>query len=561
MRNLKLITALLAVGMISMPIAAKAAPSTYKSTGTVYFVESSGERTVYTDGFDTLCNNIGNEINLNPEYVKAVALCMNPTYVTRDPDWFEDASLRQLTEMEVKKYPLNTEETAIRGSQYCLPDALYTVSLRLKELVDERTELAQTREEMQALYPEAREKVIFYEAFEELYSKDKMPLENIVKIYTEILKAKNADEYVVDITDKGIYTINNKFKPIFGKYDIPNTYMLAIAMSLDYTLMKSASEFAIKERTDPYTYGLTSRENMMLAACGLVGKVRYVWGGGHGVHNIQGYNPIWFAFNDLYKDNQETNISPDGTWCPIHGSTGVCSDREGGIRTVSDYRTARESVLKDSPYWSDIQSNLSKVFPNEVISTFPISIHRIEGLDCSGFCSWLYNQIDSTRVYDSSAANFIANGGLTVVDKSERLKPGDIVSCSYHVVTIVGEAKPNVYIAVESTAYTVKLGVYYFSGASRADINYAEKLAKEYNKKLGNIDQSIYVSRLNMDHIGVTVGRLPREFTDETKVIYEGKTITEMSASEILEYITAELPSEYIWGDTGEDNNAEKTTD
>ena len=519
---------------------------TYQSTGTVFYVEGDGTREVYTAGLDNLCVSVGNEIGINPEYIKAIALRMSPTYITREPDIMRDASMKQLTELEVKRFPQFTEENENRGTVYCLPDALYTVGLELQKLIEERKVVAENREEMQELYVEAYDKVIFYEAFEQLYSKDEMPLENIVKIYTEILQMKDANEYVVNVTDKGVYTIADKFKPIFGKYGIPYTEILAQAMSLDATLMHAASEYAIKERKDPYVYGLTTRENMMLAACGLIGKVRYVWGGGHGLHNMKGYSPLWFAFNELYEEHEDSNISPGGSWCPIHGYTGNCAFTGEKIRTVSDYREIRKDLLENTTFYSDIESNLSQVYPNEVISTYPIDIHRVEGLDCSGFCSWLYNQIDTTRVYDSNAAGFVSNGGLTVIDRNtDTIKTGDIISWSSHVVTVVGTARPSVYIAVESTAYTVKLGVYYSSGATQEDIDYAENLAKTYNYKIGNIDKSMFVNRLNIDSLGVKIGRLPRPYEDEDKIIYEGKTLLEMSAEELLEYIYNALPNDY----------------
>lgn len=521
--------------------------STRDITGTVYYVDTEGDREVYTANIENLCTMVSQETGLDKNYIKAIALRMAPTYISREPDVLKEVSLKQLTELEVVKLPTLKENGEYRGSEFYLPDALYTVSLKLKDIVAEREKVAQGRKEMQELYEDARRQVIFYEAFEQLYSKDPMPLDNIVKIYLDLLKEKGKDEYVVDIADNGAFTIADKFKPIFGKYGIGNTAILAQAMSLDSKLMHAANEFEAREVHSPYINGKTTRENMLIAGCGLVGKVRYVWGGGHGVHSIKGYSPIWFVFNDKYEGHEDMDISPDGSWCPIHGSTGNCSSQGEHIRTVSDYRYARKDVFGDSKFWPEIEKNLSDVYPDEIITTWGIEIHRLEGLDCSGFCSWLYNQIDGTRVYDSSAANFISSGGLSPVS-SDDLKPGDIAAWSSHVVTILGKAKPNVYIVMESTTPTVRLGVYYLSGAVSNDIKYAQNLANKYNHVLGGDDVGDYVSRLNFSSLGARFGRLPYPFEDEDTKVCNDKTITEMSAEEILDYVVSKMPSQYLWG-------------
>ena len=57
---------------------------------------------------------------------------------------------------------------------------------------------------------------------------------------------------------------------------------MSIILSFDSKLAAYNDPDTIKnEYVNPYKLGYTSRENMMLAAMSVVGKVRYVWGGGH----------------------------------------------------------------------------------------------------------------------------------------------------------------------------------------------------------------------------------------------------------------------------------------
>ena len=516
--------------------------------GKVYYVSGEGERLIYTTGLESLISEISKNLGLSEDYIRAIAIRLNASYLYRDADIYTEKTENKLlntTKVEICPFVTNVN-AQLRGSEYYLPDCLWTLSKHLKETIEKRSK---NRKDLESIYTADRDRIIFYEAYESLYDYD-VDITKIAQLYTDLLNTKKKDECVVDISEEGNYTINEKFIPIFKKYGIENTEILAQALSLDEKLLQSASEYAIKDaplKKTTYVYGETSRYNMMKAGIGLVGKVRYVWGGGHGIHSIHGYSPIWFVFNEQYKDNEASNISPSGnTWCPIHGSTGNCAYRGEVVRTATDYRKARKDIFGNSVYWKGVM-NMSDVCDNEVLVKNGISIHQLEGLDCSGFCSWLYNQIDTSRIYDSSASGFVSNGGLEPVSLTD-LQTGDIANWSSHVICIVGKYAPNVYIAVESTSYTVKLGVYYITGANTKDIQNAKALAKKYNKLIGNIDESICVNTLNLDSLGAGGGRLAKPYKDNDTKIKDNKTITELNAEEILELVTESLPDEYIWG-------------
>lgn len=525
---------------------------------TVYYVNNEGVREVYTASAENLCAALAKDLDLPINHIKAILLRMDPVYLYREADVYKELSLTPLTNKPPEKYAQVTEKSVDRGSVYYLPDALYTVSLQLKEKIASIEKAEADNVRLKGIRSEARNKIVFYTAFESLYNKTPASLDSILNTYINLLDAKEAEEYIV-IIDNGEYVIDPKFTPLFNNNGIYYTGILAQAMSLDTDLMRQSSSAEIRCTDSPYIYGLNTRENLLLAGCGLIGKVRYVWGGGHGVHNIRGYNPIWFAFNDMYKDHEASCISPGGSWCPIHGNTSNCAFVGSGVRTVSDYRAARSELLSGSQFWQEVMSDMSSVFPNEVISTYPIQLHRVEGLDCSGFCSWLYSQVDADKVYDSSASNFISSGGLTPVPLTD-ITTGDIMSWRSHVVTILGECKPGVYIVLESADYTVKLGVYYRPSSQATDRDYALSVAKKYNCLIGNISENIGANKICIDSLGARAGRLAKGFADEDVVLPNNKRILDMSAEEILEYIITKLPDTYIWGNLDElEHTADET--
>lgn len=503
----------------------------------VYYIQGRGERGIHTQGLEELIQGISSELKLKEEYIRAIAIRLEARYRYRDADITRERTENRLIHStEVEMCPIVTgTDMRIRGTEYYLPDCLWTLS---KELSKRMTEGSKGREDLGGLYDADKERIIFYEEYEGLYDYD-VDTSKIKDLYIEILKNKEQGEEVITKTATGEYEVKPKFKGIFKEYGIENTEPLAQAMSLDSKLKESSGIGAIKEAEltgKTYEYGVRSRENLLRAGLGLVGKVRYVWGGGHGVQGLAGYNPIWFVFNDEYSEHKGEDISPSGSWCPIHKDTINCAYRGETIRTIGEYKEVRGRVFNSSKYWQGV----SELPDSEEISR-GVGIHRLEGLDCSGFCSWLYSQVDTERVYDSSASRFIESGGLKQVGLTE-LEPGDIASWSSHIVCIVGKQSPRVYLVVESTKPTVKLGVYYITGATQAEIGEAKEVAKKYNKILGGIPEDSGVSSINLVRMGARGGRLAKGYIDD------GTGFTSKGAEEILEQIAGSLPWDYVWG-------------
>ena len=81
-----------------------------------------------------------------------------------------------------------------------------------------------------------------------------------------------------------------------------------------------------------------------------------------------------------------------------------------------------------------------------------LNSHRFDGLDCSGYITWLYNQITDKYTYDSDAWGFVNQSGMITVDSSNIL-PGDTYGWSSHIVMVVGPyaVDSKAYVLIEST--------------------------------------------------------------------------------------------------------------
>ena len=55
-----------------------------------------------------------------------------------------------------------------------------------------------------------------------------------------------------------------------------------------------------------------------------------------------------------------------------------------------------------------------------------VSAHRLDGLDCSGFASWVFNQITNKYNIDSAAMYFTRQDGIESLDIGSELLPGDM---------------------------------------------------------------------------------------------------------------------------------------
>lgn len=457
------------------------------------------------DQLDELYSKIGEHLGVDKSIIKQIhALCgSKAVYADKKPSIYND--LTTYKSMDI--YRGNGEQGILqkadfiecgddnieRPSEYFLPDALYSVSYDIVSLMSQRfnCDRGPMQEYFDNLKEDVKQRIVFYEAVMEYTGCKESAVDEIFKAYEKCLYDKQKDENVIETNKDGQLEIKSKFRKVFNDIGIKNETRLnylAIILSYDKDLaVNDNAESTKDEYIVPYKLNYTSRENMMLAAACLVGKVRYVWGGGHsGASYIDGINPAWEMWSDLYTgDSYEKCIQPHGSWCPEHGySSGECT--QGGIiRSLDDYISKRSKTFGTDELDQDkYRKLLAKVDYSNGIST-----HTLDGLDCSGFASWLYNQITDKYNVNSTARCFTKQGGIKEVAFGSQMLPGDVFSWTSHIVVIVGQVRKGskAYVIVEETPHVLKYGVVYYAGASSADIEYGKKIASEANTLIGGI--------------------------------------------------------------------------
>ena len=457
------------------------------------------------DQLDELYNKIGEHLGVDKSIVKQIhALCgSKAVYADKKPSIYNDLTTykpmgiyRGKGEQGILQKADFIEcgdDNIERPSEYFLPDALYSVSYDIVSLMSQRfnCDRGPMQEYFDNLKEDVKQRIVFYEAVMEYTGCKESAVDEIFKAYEKCLYDKQKDENVIETNKDGQLEIKSKFRKVFNDIGIKNETRLnylAIILSYDKDLaVNDNTESTKDEYIVPYKLNYTSRENMMLAAACLVGKVRYVWGGGHsGASYIDGINPAWEMWSDLYTgDNYEKCIQPHGSWCPEHGySSGECT--QGGIiRSLDDYINKRSKTFGTDELDQDkYRKLLAKVDYSNGIST-----HTLDGLDCSGFASWLYNQITDKYNVNSTARCFTKQGGIKEVAFGSQMLPGDVFSWTSHIVVIVGQVRKGskAYVTVEETPHVLKYGVVYYAGASSADIEYGKKIASEANTLIGGI--------------------------------------------------------------------------
>jgi|LSQX01.3.fsa_nt_gb cell wall-associated NlpC family hydrolase len=307
----------------------------------------------------------------------------------------------------------------------------------------------------------------------------------------------------------------------------------------------------------PYKVDSNSIEEMLVAGSSLVGKVRYILGGGHSyTANIKTINPLWRRFNQIYVDNDKANasihrLSTAMVWCPIHQDpkkSKYCVDYDNVYTDADTFLKNREKSLAawGNIYGDITTSTLTNMFKSNISK---VRSHTIEGLDCSGFTSWMFNQVVPNHTFEGRSYDYynknsavltkVASGANEI--KNARLLPGDIVDYSPnindgHVFVIVGpiNEKNDVFVIIESTPPEVRFGVAYKSNYDSADYNKAVELVKNANQTIGGTSGA-YSAR-KMDASNFSVFRY-NNFTD--------KEFLEKYAEEIMNIITTRLPDEY----------------
>lgn len=471
-----------------------------------------------------LYEKISKETSLNKSFIKQLHLLAGgkATYIEKYPNVYKDETSKTLpeplrikgahTQYQKADFIKCINDNVERPSKYYLPDAIYSVAYDISSIMSQRYCI--NREGMQihfdALKEDVKQQIVFYEAVLIYTGESEETVNNWLKTYEKILYDKNINENITEETETGL-KIKDKFITTINNMGFTNENTLkhlALMLSFDKNIAINDDIETVKDIYNvPYKPNYTSRENMMLAAISLTGKVRYVWGGGHsGASYIDGINPVWKKWNELYPNEPSeegfgTCIKPSGSWCPLHGySNGECY-KGGLMHNIDEYIEMRADTLD----FNDLQSEKYKELLKSVKYSDGIGVHTLDGLDCSGFASWVYNQATDKFNVNSTAMNFVHQYGVKEVPYGSKLLPGDVFSWTTHIVVVVGKATDsgNSYVTIEQTPNMLKFGVIYYNSATSYDIGMAKQIASEANKLIGNIDSNYEAPHCYcMDNVG-----------------------------------------------------------
>lgn len=564
---------------------------------------------------DTLYDEIGSRLGVDKSYIKQIHLLAGgrAIYAEKKPDIRTDLmSKTDKTPLYIDGADINyikaefikcKDDTISRPSEYYLPDALYSISYDIVSLMSQRYYCNRGGYQIyyDSLQDDVKKNIAFYEAIL-MYTGAKVEsVDKFYLAYEKMLYDKSTNENVIEKVSDNTFKIKDKFIGILNSIGIESDKQLgylAITLSFDKNLAVNDSVETLQEIYNvPYKPNYTSRENMMVAAASLCGKVRYVWGGGHsGASYIDGINPMWEKFESLYPDaasrqvrldngtvinipneGYKTCIKPSGSWCPIHGYTNE-EFHGGDVHSLQEYIDISAEHLDSS----ELADTKYRDMLDKIDFTDGINIHTLDGLDCSGFASWLYNQITDKYEINSTAQNFTQQAGISQIKYGDTIYPGDIFAWTDHIVIIVGKVNNNnkAFVTIEQTPNVLKYGALYYRGARLSDIELAKRIAAEANELIGGIDSSsekphaycmdsvgIYTVQetVNTDTTGLEsegnetvvehleqyreIGRFKDKFLDEEVGLTEyGTPIKYMCATDIIQHTISKLPISYISG-------------
>lgn len=505
---------------------------------------------------DSLYEEIGNHLGVDKLYIKQLHLLAGgkAVYAEKKPNIKNDLTTETMqAPMEIEGASINyiqadfikcEDDKVNRPSKYYLPDAVYSVAYDVISLMSQRYYCNRGGYQIyyDSLQDDVKKNIAFYEAVLLYTGTKEETVDKFYLAYEKILYDKSSNENVVEEKDNGTFVIKDKFAGILDDIginsdrDINN---LALMLSFDKNLAVNDSVETLQETYNvPYKPNYTSRENMMIAAASLCGKVRYVWGGGHsGASYIDGINPMWQKFEELYPDEPTTIlttpeglplevpnegfrkcIKPSGSWCPIHGYSS--DEYHGGdVYSLQQYIDISAEHLDSS----ELLDTKYRDMLSQVNYDNGINVHTLDGLDCSGFASWLYNQITDKYAINSTAKNFTQQVGLVPIEYGTEALPGDIFAWHEHIVIIVGKVNDNAkaFVTIEQTPNVLKYGVIYYKEASASDIALAKQIATEANTLIGGLDSvNEPPHSYCMDSVGIytereVVGQDTDEETDE----------------------------------------------
>lgn len=522
-----------------------------------------------------------------------------PIYETLNPDISKETTVVGLgvpfdimgdaqTYKERNSYYYCPDDQIQRPTKYYLPDAAYNVQLTVQKYVNKwKSKDRSSDETYQMLQDEVKSKLYFYEAVLDYIGQ---PSDNLYVLYEQIIDGKIQNGLSVYDTDNTVVDDNGFTKYKFNTWvtDIMRTHgyndsQISLLEQLwyddTYILYCTSITDIVADYYYPYTYGEQTIDNWLSVVAQVVGKVRYVWGGGHyGANNIRGISPMWSLFNQYYIDSghARSSIVPGQHWCPIHGlleksdedDTSGTEDTSGidsqEAQTENDGAGENQCVGLNGDYFRSVAAYIrsrKKLFDTSLLETgkyneminnaglvsSQIPGHNLDGLDCQGYVGWVYNQITGGQMVDSNARYFIQSNKFKELQTSDKLKPGDIFQWQTHIVMIVGPAQQEsncgAYVMIEMSPCYVQFGVAYKSQASALDIQRARQIAYDANILFGGKDCGMQVHAYNIEYETV-------ENEDGTKVQqprtamklgrYSGFTDTsdfyQMTATELIQY-------------------------
>ena len=530
-----------------------------------------------------LYHEVGGNLNIDYMYVKIIHLLAGgkAIYADQRPNIYNEKTVDTFkgpfeidgVEQEylvAAPWAFCPDSDVERPSKYYLPDAAYNVTSDIVKIMNNRFyfDRGYMQSYFDALNKDVKTTILFTEALLEYTGASSETVNKFYNIYEKILYEKEKDENVLESNENGVYSFKKEYKQILidNNIDEKSIGVLSVILSFDSKLAAYNDPDTIKnEYVNPYKLNYTSRENMMLAAMSVVGKVRYIWGGGHlESGNLNGINPSWKAFYDTYgtkegDEGYQMSIIPTASWCPVHKrveNADGCLFKADTVYSVEQYVDSRKEIMDTSNMSIE---KYQKYIDSSIDLSKGMNSHRLDGLDCSGYTSWVYNQISETRNYDAGAGYFIRYGDLNSIEYGSTMLPGDVYSWTGHIVLVVGKVADSgkSHIIIEASPNTVKFGVLYYSGVSADELEKAINIAKEANELIGGLPDAERTHIYNMDSVGYSasgsryaeIGRLPFAFIDETTVISGyGKPIKEMYADEIIQNSIDNLPYQYVSG-------------
>lgn len=560
---------------------------------------------------------ISDRVGIDAKYVKQLhKLCGNNIeYNNKYANIYENYTLNPMgsitndkeTVIQKAKFIQNMNNGIKRASNRYLPDALYSISYDIASLMTQRYNYNRGGMKMyfDALKDDVKQDILFYEAILLYCGENEETVNRFYNAYERIVFEKELNEtiiYTLEDTDYYKYYIKDKYKKILNDSGIVDNNIIDVIakiMSEDNNIinndsMHSASETLIL----PYKPNYTSRENMMLAAFSLCGKSRYIWGGGHsGSSFMDGINPAWQWFENLYPKepvDEQGNINAGfGTclkrsdrWCPLDSEENKDTPSEI-VYSLEDYIELRKEAFGENVN----VDNYRGIFDG-VNFEKGISVHSLDGFDCSGYAAWVYNQITDRYTISSTAKCFLSQNAVNEIPLGEEMLPGDVFAWYSHVIIIVGKVDINsrAYVTIEQTPNVLKFGVLYYENASAKDIALAKQIATEANTLIGNINceyekphcycvdkvkyyieepevnnteteldtesnenisDSTLIEEQNTIEIKeyAVIGRFRDEFIDEDTIVNDnGKRFKDLTALEIIQYTLNKMPISYVSG-------------